>query len=127
VIRLALLGLLVAGSVGWLVYSASAGSTQYYRTVAELRKDPTLGDSRVLGTVEDDIVRIDGGLGVRFTAAQGGATLPVEYVGQLPDIFRPGIQVVVEGRLQQDGVFHARTLLAKCPSRFTAAPKPSSG
>ena len=57
-----------------------------------------------------------------FTAAQDGATIPVVYRGTLPDIFKPGIQVVVEGRLEQDGVFHARTLLAKCPSRFTTAP-----
>lgn len=125
-IRWALLGAVAAACVGWLVYSASAGNTQYYRTVAELKQNPGLGDARVLGTVQDDIVKIDGGLGVRFTAAQGGATMPVEYTGQLPDIFRPGIQVVVEGRLQADGVFHASTLLAKCPSRFTTAPKPTS-
>jgi len=59
---------------------------------------------------------------VRFTAAQDGASMPVDYRGQLPDIFRPGIQVVVEGRIGADGVFHARTLLAKCPSRFTTTP-----
>jgi cytochrome c-type biogenesis protein CcmE len=28
----------------------------------------------------------------------------------------------VEGRLGQDGVFHAQTLLAKCPSRFSSKP-----
>ena len=46
--------------------------------------------------------------------------MPVDYRGALPDIFRPGIQVVVEGRFQRDGVFHADQLLAKCPSRFQA-------
>ena len=46
--------------------------------------------------------------------------MTVDYRGTLPDIFKPGIQVVVEGRTGGDGVFHARTLLAKCPSRFTA-------
>ena len=50
------------------------------------------------------------------------AAIPVEYTGTLPDIFRPGITVVVEGRLGADGVFHARTLLAKCPSRFATQP-----
>ena len=124
--RWALLGVIVAACVGWLVYSAGAGSTQYYRTVAELKQNPSLGEARVLGTVEDDIVKIDGGLGVRFTAAQGGASMPVEYVGQLPDIFRPGIQVVVEGRMGADGIFHAKTLLAKCPSRFTAQGTPNT-
>jgi cytochrome c-type biogenesis protein CcmE len=112
----------MAACVGYLVYSATASNAQYYRTVAELRADPSAGDSRVLGTVENDVQRLDGGLEVKFTAVDAGATMPVDYKGQLPDIFKPGIQVVVEGRLQSDGVFHARTLLAKCPSRFTAAP-----
>ena len=50
------------------------------------------------------------------------ASMPVEYSGALPDIFQPGITVVAEGRLGGDGVFHARTLLAKCPSRFSTQP-----
>ena len=116
------LALVVAACVGYLVYSATASNAQYYRTVAELKADPQAGDSRVLGTVGDDVQRLDGGLEVRFTATQGGASMPVDYKGQLPDIFRPGIQVVVEGRIESDGVFHARTLLAKCPSRFTTTP-----
>ena len=36
--------------------------------------------------------------------------------------FKPGITVVAEGRLGGDGVFHATTLLAKCPSRFSTQP-----
>jgi cytochrome c-type biogenesis protein CcmE len=40
----------------------------------------------------------------------------------VPDIFRPGITVVADGRLGVDGVFHARALLAKCPSRFSTTP-----
>jgi len=52
--------------------------------------------------------------------ADSSARMTVDYRGTLPDIFKPGIQVVVEGRTGGDGVFHARTLLAKCPSRFTA-------
>lgn len=112
----------VAACVGYLVYSATGTSAEYYRTVAELKNDNTAGDARVLGTVQDDVQRIDGGLEVKFTATDSGSSMPVDYRGQLPDIFRPGIQVVVEGRMNADGVFIAKTLLAKCPSRFTAAP-----
>ena len=46
--------------------------------------------------------------------------MPVAYHGQVPDIFRTGVQVVVTGSMGPDGVFHATTLLTKCPSRFTA-------
>jgi cytochrome c-type biogenesis protein CcmE len=122
ILRWGVLAAVVAACVAYLVFSATASNAQYYRTVAELRSNPGTGDSRVLGTVQPDVQRLDGGLEVRFTAAQDGASMPVDYRGQLPDIFRPGLQVVVEGRIEPDGVFHARTLLAKCPSRFTTTP-----
>ena len=124
ILRWGILAAVVAACVGYLVFTATASNAQYYRTVAELRKDQSVGDSRVLGTVNDDVQRLDGGLEVRFTASQDGASMPVDYRGPLPDIFKPGIQVVVEGRLGPDGVFHASSLLAKCPSRFTTAPTP---
>ena len=102
---------IVAGCVGYLVYSATGTQAEYYRTVAEVKGNPGGADSRVLGTVQNDVQRLDGGLEVHFTAAQEGVDMPVDFKGQLP-----------EGRMGADGVFHARTLLAKCPSRFTAAP-----
>jgi cytochrome c-type biogenesis protein CcmE len=112
----------VAACVGYLVYSASGGSAEYYLTVAELRSHPSAADVRVAGTVEDDVAKSDGGLHVTFTEKDGTASMPVEYTGALPDIFQPGITVVAEGKLGQDGVFHATTLLAKCPSRFSTQP-----
>ncbi|MGH7904224.1 MAG: cytochrome c maturation protein CcmE [Candidatus Dormibacteraceae bacterium] len=123
-VKWGLLVFVVVGCVGYLIYSAMGGSAEYYQTVAELRRHPTSSDVRVLGTVENDVRRTDGGLGVRFSAEQGGATLPVAYRGTLPDIFRPGIQVVVEGRMS-NGVFQAGSLLAKCPSKFTSMPGPT--
>ena len=74
---------------------------------------------RVAGVVQDDVKRSGGGLQVSFTEKDGTASIPVEYQGTLPDIFQPGITVVAEGRLGADGIFHARTILAKCPSRFS--------
>ena len=115
------LGALVAACVGYLVVSATGSSAEYYQTIAEMSSQPVgSGDVRVLGTVQNDVVRSDGGLHVRFTAAEGGQTMPVDYHGTVPDIFKPGIQVVVDGRMGSDGVFHARTLEAKCPSRFSS-------
>ena len=116
------LGVMVAACVGYLMVSATGSSAEYYQTVAELRTSPGgSGDVRVLGTVQNDVVRSDGGLHVAFTAADGGQTMPVEYQGTVPDIFKPGIQVVVDGHMGPDGVFHARTLEAKCPSKFSSA------
>ena len=118
-LKWAALGVVVAACVGYLVYSASGGSSEYYLTVSELRSRATSGDVRVAGVVQNDVQRSDGGLQVQFTEKDGTASMPVEYHGTLPDIFRPGITVVAEGRLGADGIFHARSVLAKCPSRFS--------
>jgi cytochrome c-type biogenesis protein CcmE len=112
----------VAACVGYLVYSSTGGSAEYYLTVSELRSHATSGDVRVAGVVQPDVLRSDGGLKVQFTEKDATAALLVDYSGTLPDIFRPGITVVAEGRLGSDGVFHARTVLAKCPSRFSTTP-----
>jgi len=112
----------VAACVGYLVYSASGGSAEYYLTVSELRaQQPASGVVRVAGVVQPDVQRTDGGLHVRFTEKDTTSSVMVDYTGALPDIFRPGITVVAEGRLGPDGVFHASTLLAKCPSRFSTS------
>jgi cytochrome c-type biogenesis protein CcmE len=112
----------LAACVGYLVYSASGSTSEYYLTVAELRSHPSSGDVRVAGVVQDDVMRSDGGLHVTFTEKDGTASVPVDYTGTLPDIFKPGITVVAEGRLGTDGVFHARQVLAKCPSKFSTSP-----
>ena len=112
----------VAACVGYLIFTASGGSSEYYLTVSELRANPPTGDVRVAGVVKGDVQKTNGGLHVTFTEQDATAAMPVEYSGALPDIFQPGITVVAEGRLGGDGVFHARTLLAKCPSRFSTQP-----
>jgi len=121
-IRWGIVMLVVCGCVGYLVYSAS-GASEYYLTVSELRsQQPGGGDVRVAGVVQNDVRRSDGGLQVQFTEKDGTSSVLVDYKGALPDIFRPGITVVAEGRLGADNVFHARMLLAKCPSRFSTTP-----
>ena len=116
------LGVVVAACVGYLVYSAAGGASEYYLTVSELRSQTPPGEVRVAGVVQNDIQRSAGGLQVRFTEKDETASMPVEYHGTLPDIFQPGITVVAEGKLGADGVFHARNVLAKCPSRFSTTP-----
>ncbi len=122
-IRWGVVTVVVAACVGYLVYSASGGSSEYYLTVSELRsQQPANQDVRVAGVVQDDIQRSGAGLHVRFTEKDATASMVVDYTGTLPDIFRPGITVVAEGRLGADGLFHARAVLAKCPSRFSSTP-----
>ena len=122
-IRWGIVMLVVGACVGYLVYSASGGTSEYYMTVSELRsQQPAAGDVRVAGVVQNDVQRSNAGLHVQFTEKDVTSSVLVDYQGTLPDIFRPGITVVAEGRLGADNVFYARTLLAKCPSRFSTTP-----
>ena len=118
-LKWALPALVVAACVGYLIYTASGGSAEYYLTVSELPSHTGSGDVRVAGVVQTDVLKSDGGLHVTFTEKDSTAAVRVDYTGTLPDIFKPGITVVAEGKLGKDRVFHARTLVAKCPSRFS--------
>ncbi|ODT79709.1 MAG: cytochrome c biogenesis protein CcmE [Pelagibacterium sp. SCN 64-44] len=49
----------------------------------------------------------------RFAVTDGGEDIATEYTGILPDLFREGQGVVVEGSLSPEGVFKATNVLAK--------------
>lgn len=68
---------------------------------------------RLGGLVEEGtVVRGDDGE-VRFSVTDTEASVPVIYVGLLPDLFREGQGVVAEGIMKPDGVFQADKVLAK--------------
>lgn len=50
-------------------------------------------------------------------AEAAAMTLPVRYNGILPDMFAADRDVIVEGKVE-NGVFHAKTLLTTCPSKY---------
>jgi cytochrome c-type biogenesis protein CcmE len=118
-----LAGAAIAIAIAYLVFANTQSSAHYYLTVTELRACRQCGSQivRVAGTVADGSVQRDAATQeIRFTVADTGGSLPVEYNGVVPDVFKAGVQVVVEGHLK-DGLFHASTLLAKCPSKFQSA------
>jgi cytochrome c-type biogenesis protein CcmE len=83
-------------------------------------------DVLLVGTV---VGRVSGDAhagGMRFVVKDdhgtSTTTVPVRYAGSVPDLFRTGRQVVVEGTLR-NGTFVAKTnsLVTKCPSKYTPA------
>ena len=78
---------------------------------------------RVVGPVRGDAHA--GGLHFRLRDVKGTATVPVVYSGSVPDLFKVGRDVVVQGRYA-NGVFTAvpGTLVTKCPSKYV--PKKST-
>lgn len=94
----------------------------YYMTVSEFLDSggnlPPQG-FRVNGrVVPGSVVRAQEGIGVTFAITDGARTMPVAYAKELPDTFKGGSEVVVEGRVGANGVFEASYLLAKCPSKY---------
>jgi cytochrome c-type biogenesis protein CcmE len=107
-----------------IVIGTQGSGVGYYMSVSEFLAAPDLGRSglRVNGKViEGTIERANTGEDVEFQMTDGSASLAVNYHGIIPDTFVDGADVVVEGRLQSDGVFAAHTLLAKCPSKYESA------
>jgi cytochrome c-type biogenesis protein CcmE len=124
-------GVLLLGVVGYLMVTGMKDSMTYYLTPAELSErlvaQPTFAEDagvRVGGQVVPGSVSFDQKtLDLRFMLADsvGSARFPVHYNGPLPDTFKEGRGVVVEGRYRKGGTFEAATVLTKCGSRYEAA------
>ncbi len=120
-----LAGIAILGAVLYLVYANTQTNAVYYMTVPELKHCTTCATQsvRVAGYVQaGTIKRDDRTQSISFVIEDSHQTLPVVYSGVVPDIFRPGVQVVVEGHFLGKEPFQAQTLLAKCPSKFQSAP-----
>lgn len=120
-------GVAIAGAVLYLVLANTGTTAEFYMTIGELRAchDCATRDVRVAGDVVAGSIQKDEATQViNFQIQDSAGKMPVVYAGTVPDIFKAGIQVVVEGKLGPDGIFHATNLLAKCPSKFQSATPP---
>jgi cytochrome c-type biogenesis protein CcmE len=68
---------------------------------------------RIGGLVKEGTLARGDNLAVRFEITDGTTTVPVNYRGLLPDLFREGQGVVAEGALDGTGSFRADSVLAK--------------
>jgi cytochrome c-type biogenesis protein CcmE len=116
-------GLILVAAIGYLIFAAARGSAAYYVTISELTEQgPSARSVRVAGNVVgESIVWEARGQLLQFEITDEGGLLPVSYHGSRPDMFRDGAEVVVQGKLTSDGVFDARTMLLKCPSKYEEA------
>lgn len=114
--RLAILAvaLLCLGGATALVLTAFEDSLAYFYAPSELKTAPPPAERaiRLGGLVAEGTVVRDGEE-TRFEVTDLVESVPVVYRGALPDLFREGQGVVVQGRLETTGLFRADTLLAK--------------
>jgi cytochrome c-type biogenesis protein CcmE len=107
--------LVVVAALGWIAARGLAGSFVYYLSPTEVVNQHhavpgqriRLGGYVVPGTVHT------GNHGLTFTVSDDHATLQVDSTGDVPELFRAGQGVVLEGALGTDGRFHSDTLLVK--------------
>ena len=114
------IGLAMLGSATALVLNALQGSIAFFYGPSEVMAMHQLpGHFRLGGLVEKgSLLRDADGLTVHFRVTDLKNALAVTYRGVLPDLFREGQGVVVEGGLEPDGSFLATTVLAKHDEKY---------
>jgi len=87
----------------------------YFYTPSELQKLETPPDAiiRLGGLVKAGSIAHGDNATVNFVVTDEIATTPVSFQGVLPDLFREGQGVVVQGRINADGALDASEVLAK--------------
>jgi cytochrome c-type biogenesis protein CcmE len=119
--------LVVVVAAGVLLWLGIGRGAVYYYSVSELKALGSADHVRVAGQLEEGTLARQGGTHVTFTIHDRdnpSDTISVVYDGALPDTFKnkPDAEVVVEGDKLAGGTFAARTFIAKCPSKYEAAP-----
>jgi cytochrome c-type biogenesis protein CcmE len=131
---------LIAVAIGYLIFSSIRTTSEYYLTVPEVAARQTeLGGQaiRVAGRVKPGNIDWDpNSLTLKFEIVpipdvDAAAVKPVSVVASdpvsfrvvaagepKPDMFAPGRDVIVEGKLTPDGAIAATQVMTSCPSKY---------
>ena len=131
-----ILSAVVVLALGYMIYAAFPGNALYFLTVSEFNDNPEVKDGRILrvsgklvegtfgreGNSIDSLFQItDSDLEVPVYEPADGPieTLKASYTGVLPDLFfNPHSELILEGSYGTNQVFHADSILVKCPSKY---------
>ena len=113
------IGMGLLGLAAILVLTALEDSVVFFQTPSQVAEKHIAEDRRlrVGGLVEEGSVQRGTGAEVRFRVSDLVNTVAVSYHGILPDLFREGQGVVVEGRIRDD-VLVADQVLAKHDEKY---------
>ena len=130
---------LIAVAIGYLIFTSIRTTSEYYLTVPEVAaRQSELGGQaiRVAGrvkpgnigwdpnslTLKFEIVPIpdvDTAPVVKPVVAAEAVSFRVVAAGEpKPDMFAPGRDVIVEGKLGHDGAIAATQVMTSCPSKY---------
>jgi cytochrome c-type biogenesis protein CcmE len=104
-----------------LIYTSFSASTEA-KQPSQLLSAASGGSYELTGKVVPGTIKHEGEQ-LDFAVADRdnpSKSIPVTYTGTVPDPFRDGREVIVNGKVQ-DGTFvgDKDTLVTKCPSKFT--------
>jgi len=133
-------GGLIVLAIGYLIFSSIRSTSEYYLTVREVAAHQTeLGGQaiRVAGRVKPGNIDWNpNSLTLKFEIVpipdvDAAAVKPVSVVASdavsfrvvaagepKPDMFAPGRDVIVEGKLTPDGAIAATQVMTSCPSKY---------
>jgi cytochrome c-type biogenesis protein CcmE len=116
--------LIIIVSAIWFGITGFREGNAYYLTADELVKmKDTLYNKRIRvagKVVPNSIKRKSDGL--EFNIEQNNIIIPVSYSMNepIPDTFNDNVQVVVSGKLKENGIFESDAIQAKCASKYEA-------
>jgi cytochrome c-type biogenesis protein CcmE len=117
--RIAVVIAIVLGAIAFLVFKGLGDATVYFKTADEaVAQKDDLGDRRfrVEGAVVTDSVKQVGDT-VEFSIINAGETIRVVHHGDPPELFKPGIPVVLEGHWDGD-VYASDRIMVKHTSEY---------
>ena len=112
-------------ALGWIAIRGLTGNFVYYLTPTDVvahHKAQVGQRIRLGGYVVPGSVRRESSV-LMFTVTDGTDSMQVSDTGAVPELFKAGQGVVLEGALGADGRFHADTLLVQHNGDY-APPKP---
>lgn len=120
--RLVLIGsclAVLAVAVG-LVLSAMSDSIVFFNSPTDIAEKNVAPGTRLRlgGMVKPGSVQRGDELRISFDVTDGAKDVRVAYQGIVPDLFREGQGVVVEGKLEPGGTFRADSVLAKHDEKY---------
>ena len=117
--------LLTVVGVGAYLFTGSLGnSLVFYVLPSEYKARAAELEGRTLqigALVKKGSVKYDrSSLNLQFVATDGTVDYPVRYTGGVPDLFKDGMGVIVEGKMDNAGVFQGSRLLVKHSEEYKA-------
>ena len=105
---------LVLVGLGVVVYQGLTSASLYFYNADEASEQRVdLGSQRIRlqGSVRDDVTPLSSGQGIEFTVSYNGVDVVVQHDGDPPELFKPGVPVVLEGQWMP-----ARVAMLRFPS-----------